>query len=458
MAQYKDIIIDIVLAFIVLSFVIIFKFYLKKHTTKAPFFKRILAKSNPYLIAEYIILIGGIVLWVAWPNKIIRDLSVALNPGENRIVYFVPGDLAKVNILEKNTDFNVRSEKFEKGTILLLQIDHADFAIGDTCHISIEFYYRGAGVRRQEKLSETMSSVQWVKNGSQYIYPDFEEGYCFGSANYGTDESGYYSEKEVLQNDVKMYFLYISIGAAAILFLGEPTVIRKRPDKKRNSIKDDLSLEHFLKSYLDQHADREIPDEIRKWTAKIIKKYKKMIYRAYRCLIFSTITGGLVFHTSLLSLFLFEILFVLLWVLTSAFAVWKYQRKINKKVAEINKMNPMAAMWCRYELNDVYGGGKKWGLSDLRFAEFMLKNQDYEAALFWSDKIWNLYGKKNKGWWYLEYHYLQFSSFHFLNKKEEEEYHLNIVKKELKENSGRFFNKSFYTRISKEVSNISGEE
>lgn len=403
-------------------------------------------------IVEWIIMICFLGLWMFWPNTVIRHLCVTLNTGQNRIVYYIPGKIVSVSMDSDYVTYNYNQEEYSGGTVLSIEVKKEDETINNNV-ISFKYQYRGPAVKRQKALDMEMAPVKWAQDYSACIYQDVNQGYYFSSRQEGTKQIGYYYVEEYAYDGLKRLCIYISIGMAALLFLGEPTIKSQNLWKKKHH-KDYPELNQLLENYLRKYVSEDIPSEYCHWIKRVVLRRQSMIYNAYRSLIFLTVTGGLVFHSSIGGLLLYELINFFLWTIACAIYICVEGNLVKRNIERIYKKEPLLAMWCRYNVKNFSGDKSRWSLLDLDFAVYMMKNRTYNESLCFADRIWSLFGKKKRGAQFLEYHYLKFCNFHYLGGNEnEEKKHLFLLKRELKRPK-RIFYKKYYTQIKQELDKI----
>lgn len=84
----------------------------------------------------------------------------------------------------------------------------------------------------------------------------------------------------------------------------------------------------------------------------------------------------------------------------------------------------------------------------------MTKNQTFVESAFLADRIWELYHRKNKGIYHLQYHYIQFCNFHYLGNEFIAQYHLEMVNTELNNVPRVFIYKKYYAAVQRKVNLI----
>lgn len=408
-------------------------------------------KNRLMVLIECVIMVFFIMLWIFYPNTVVRNLTITLNPEENRIVYYVPGNLISAEVSSDQVTYELKTEEYENGNILSVSINAEHTSSDLNALLTVTYQYSGPAAGRQLKFTQEMLPIQWAREYSAYQYPDYAQGYYFASLQKGETGAGHYRVGEVSDDSIKMLFLYIAVGAFVVLCL-DPSRSQPKTDmtqRKRHPCY--MELNRFIEEYVQNYDERDIPAKYTSWVKRRIQIHNIIQNCLCRLLIFFPVTGGLIFHASILHVIIYELIFLCLWLISCIICVWSSLRLKNKNISNLFQTRPCLAIWCEYKLRNFAGDEYRWSIAALTFPAYMTKNQTFVESAFMADRIWKLYHRKNKGIYHLQYHYIQFCNFHYLGNEFIAQYHLEMINTELNNVPRVFIYKKYYAAVQRKV-------
>lgn len=217
---------------------------------------------------------------------------------------------------------------------------------------------------------------------------------------------------------------------------------------------DQVTYELKTEEYVQNYDERDIPAKYTSWVKRRIQIHNIIQNCFCRLLIFFPVTGGLVFHASILHVIIYELVFLSLWLISFSICLGSSLRIKYNNISNLFQTRPCLAIWCEYKLRNFAGDEYRWSIAALTFPAYMTKNQTFVESAFLADRIWELYHRKNKGIYHLQYHYIQFCNFHYLGNEFIAQYHLEMINTELNNVPRVFIYKKYYAAVQRKVNLI----
>lgn len=350
----------------------------------------------------------AVALFLRAPIYMERTLRILTVPGEYRLCYYVPGELAA---LEGDRDDMIQSVSWEEwgdGTLLRVELTKASQYVTSDDVLTIRFVNKGKEMGSQEALSE--EAVQWAGEYPFLVSDQREEGYYLTARERYSGLTGMSWVENKWDAESRARYGVVAAGGLVLMVFLEllgwllRMVYRRRNQRYRG-------LRNYVERYLAEHWREEEHPEYARWIKKRMRHRRFPLYFLH------------VMGVPLMAVCLFGAEHMsgslLLWGIAAAAAayVWAvfWALQTISKINEISEEAGSAAVWCYYSYKFDNLVESVWLLADMNLAAYMSKDQNYQESRIFANSLWNNFGRKRKkGGQYLQYHQIQYRNCHFL--------------------------------------------
>ena len=412
-------------------------------------------KYRIYAIAKLAILLIFAVLYIREPWYVERTLSIRTSPGEYRFCYYVPGREVSVTADREEIISSVSWEEMEAGTVVWIELKIETESQTGSDEFTIRFVNAGGSkIRSQETLDEGSKGVQWA---GEYTYKETDErenGYYFASANPCALTTGWLTRAEN-HWDIGLKLLYgtSAIGGALVWFVMWIADRVQRKAGRKNVLQKYARQRTMVENYLAGNWKPEEHKEIVRWMERQMggcRFFSDFVCWAVVVALGDVLILELVMGDGRGSVALMTILAAALFLALLQIRYRNILQRINQMVND----DPLAAFWCYEQYRFHIFEREDWKLVDLNFAVFMNHRGDWEEAAALAEEIWKNLGQScRSGIHYLQYHYIQYSNYHFLKNEEAAKEHLKLAKEELARERGN----KYYREVEARIAKLEGE-
>lgn len=312
-------------------------------------------------------------------------------------------------------------ESWEGGSLLAFSLEKSP-GEEEITEISIEFQYLGVLPRGQAALPGEASFLEWTEEKAALQYAVPEEGYLFAARQEGDYNTGHFYSLEESSWNHQRWNLFGGLLLGSAYFLLADLAARFGRRRRRLENRKYWKLDELSGEYILAARTRTDPPLLRR-NRSVFKRV--LCFQFLQRLLLLAVVGQwlarLLDRSLDRSFITFSLALILLSVLLYYGLYCWFYLIAYKKILSLGEQNPSGAAVCFLDLRFISAPVPQWVLSDLNFAVFMMRSGYYRESALFAGELWRRFGKNQKqGRQYLQYQYVQFCSFHYMGKEEQD--------------------------------------